>query len=436
MRIQKHRIYLLLFIFLPFFFNAQTEVEMKAQADKLFDSEQYLSATPLYLRLLSLQPRDFSYNYKYGTCLLFNSNNKQEAIKYLSFAVNDPAISNDAYYFLGKALHLNYQFNEAIKQYTQYLEKNPSGDKVKDAEREIQMCQNGKRLMTTITDIIVSDKKEITADKFFRVYDLKDIGGDILVTAEFQTKLDKKNNHVPLVHFPQNASLIYYSSYGENGNTGKDIYVRRKLPDGSWGMSQPVQGNVNSAFDEDFPYMHPDGNYLYFSSKGHNSMGGYDVFRSKFDTDNNSFGPPENMDFAVSSPDDDLFYVVDSLNKNAYFASARQSESGKLYVYKVNVDRVPLQLAVVKGNFLSEIDPKIKKIYFEIKDYANGDAIGKFNSNDKAVYLIPFPKGGKYEYTMKIEGSTQEFKFIVSIPFMKEFKPLKQKITSVESAGK
>ncbi len=436
MNIQKNRIFLLLFIFFPFLYSAQTEVEMKAQADKLFDSEQYLSATPLYLRLLSLQPREVAYNYKYGTCLLYNSNNKQEAIKYLSFAVNDPAISPDAYYFLGRALHLNYQFNEAIKQYTKYLEKSPNGNKVKDAEREIQMCQNGKRLMTTITDIIVSEKKEITTDKFFRVYDLQDIGGDLLVTADFQTKLDKKNNHIPLVHFPQNASLIYYSSYGDNGNTGKDIYVRRKLPDGTWGMPQQIQGNVNTAFDEDFPYMHPDGNYLYFSSKGHNSMGGYDVFRSKFDVDNNSFGPPENMDFAVSSPDDDLFYVVDSLNKNAYFASARQSELGKLFVYKVNVDRVPLQLAVVKGNFLSEIDPKIKKINFEIRDYANGEVIGKFNSNDKAVYLITFPKGGKYEYNMKIEGSIQEFKFIVSIPFMKEFKPLKQKIIHTMEEGR
>ncbi len=436
MNIQKHRVLLLLFILFPFIYNAQTEVEMKAQADKLFDSEQYLSATPLYLRLLSLQPREFAYNYKYGTCLLYNSNNKQDAIKYLSFAINDPAISPDAYYFLGRALHLNYQFNEAIKQYTRYLEKNPNGNKVKDAEREIQMCQNGKRLMTTITDIIVSDKKEITADKFFRIYDLQDIGGDLLVTADFQTKLDKKNDHVPLVHFPQNASLIYYSSYGDDGNTGKDIYVRRKLPDGSWGMPQQIQGNVNTAFDEDFPYMHPDGNYLYFSSKGHNSMGGYDVFRSKFDPDNNSFGPPENMDFAVSSPDDDVFYVVDSLNKNAYFASARQSESGKLFVYKVNVDRVPLQLAVIKGNFVSEIDPKIKKINFEIKDYANGEVIGKFNSNDKAVYLITFPKGGKYEYNMKIEGSVQEFKFIVSIPFMKEFKPLKQKIIHTMEEGR
>ncbi|MFN5846496.1 MAG: hypothetical protein ACK46O_12385, partial [Flavobacteriia bacterium] len=366
----------------------------------------------------------------------YNSNRKQEAIRYLGYAVNDPAVLPEAYYFLGRALHLNYQFNEAIKNYQAYLEKRSGTGKLYDAERDIQMCQNGKRLMTTISDIIVSDKKEISIDKFFRIYELKDIGGSLLVTAEFQTKFDKKNNHTPLIHFPQNPSVIYYSSYGENGSNGKDIYVRRKLPDGSWGLPQPIPGNVNTKFDEDFPYMHPDGNYLYFSSKGHNSMGGYDVFRSKYDPDNNSFGPPENMDFAISSPDDDLFYVVDSLNKDAYFASARQSEKGKIYVYKVKVDRVPIQLVVIKGNFVSEIDPNIKKINFEIRDYANGDVIGKFNSNDKGVYLITFPKGGKYEYIMTIDGSDQEFRSVVSLPFMKEFKPLKQKIVHALEEGR
>ena len=426
----------MIFAFVPVIFYAQTEAEMKVQADKLFDTEKYLEATPLYLRLIALQPRDVSYNYKYGTCLLYNSNNKQEAIRYLSFATNDPNIAPEAFYFLGKALHLNYQFNEAIKHYTTYLQKNPKGLKSAEAERGIQMCQNGKRLMTTISDIIVTDKKEITIDKFFRIYDLKDIGGNLLVTAEFQTKLDKKNNHTPLIHFPQNPSVIYYSSYGENGTNGKDIYVRRKLPDGTWGMPQPIPGNVNTPFDEDFPYMHPDGNYLYFSSKGHNSMGGFDVFRSKYDPETNSYGPPENMDFAISSPDDDMFYVVDSLNKEAYFASARQSQDGKLFVYRVKVDRVPIQLAVVKGNFVSEVDPKIKKINFEIKDYSNGESVGKFNSNDKAVYLITFPKGGKYEYIMTIEGSSQEFRSIVSIPFLKEFKPLKQKIIHTTEGGK
>ena len=436
MRFIKHSILFLIFAFVPVVFYAQTEAEMKVQADKLFDTENYLEATPLYLRLIALQPRDVSYNYKYGTCLLYNSNNKQEAIRYLSYATNDPSVTPEAFYFLGKALHLNYQFNEAIKHYTTYMQKSPKGLKFAEAERGIQMCQNGKRLMTTISDIIVTDKKEITIDKFFRIYDLKDIGGNLLVTAEFQTKLDKKNNHTPLIHFPQNPSVIYYSSYGENGTNGKDIYVRRKLPDGTWGMPQPIPGNVNTQYDEDFPYMHPDGNYLYFSSKGHNSMGGYDVFRSKYDPETNSYGPPENMDFAISSPDDDMFYVVDSLNKEAYFASARQSQDGKLYVYRVKVDRVPIQLAVVKGNFVSEVDPKIKKINFEIKDYSNGESVGKFNSNDKAVYLITFPKGGKYEYIMTIEGSNQEFRSIVSIPFMKEFKPLKQKIIHTTEGGK
>ena len=426
----------MIFAFVPVVFYAQTEAEMKVQADKLFDTEKYLEATPLYLRLIALQPKDVSYNYKYGTCLLYNSNNKQDAIRYLSYATNDPSVTPEAFYYLGKALHLNYQFNEAIKHYTTYMQKSPKGLKFVEAERGIQMCQNGKRLMTTISDIIVTDKKEITIDKFFRIYDLKDIGGNLLVTAEFQTKLDKKNNHIPLIHFPQNPSVIYYSSYGENGTNGKDIYVRRKLPDGTWGMPQPIPGNVNTQYDEDFPYMHPDGNYLYFSSKGHNSMGGYDVFRSKYDPETNSYGPPENMDFAISSPDDDMFYVVDSLNKEAYFASARQSQDGKLYVYRVKVDRVPIQLAVVKGNFVSEVDPKIKKINFEIKDYSNGESVGKFNSNDKAVYLITFPKGGKYEYIMTIEGSNQEFRSIVSIPFMKEFKPLKQKIIHTTEGGK
>jgi hypothetical protein len=431
----KHSI-LAVFLLLSSVLFAQTEAEMKVQADKFFDNEQYLDATPLYLRLLALQPKDVQYNYKYGTCLLYNSNYKSGAIKYLTYAVNnDPNIVPEAYYFLGKALHFNYQFNDAIKYYSLYNEKKAKATKQFDADREIQMCQNGKRLMTTISDIIVTEKKEISKDKFFRIYDLQDIGGSMLVTAEFQSKLDKKNNHTPLIHFPQKPSVIYYSSYGEDGKTGKDIYVRRRLPDGTWGVPQKIPGNVNTEFDEDYPYMHPDGNYLYFSSKGHNSMGGYDVFRSKYDPDNNSFGPPENMDFAISSPDDDMFYIVDSLNKNAYFASARQSQNGLLYVYKVKVDRVPLQLAVVKGKFNSEINPNNKRIDFEIRDFATGELIGKFNSNEKAVYLITFPKGGKYEYIMRIEGSPRDFRTIVSIPFQKEFRPLKQKIVHLEENG-
>ncbi len=410
-------------------FGQENIEETKKIADDLFEEEKYIEATPYYLRLLAIQPRDHNFNYHYGACLLHNSGKSQDVFKYLNYAVTDPNVDAQANYFLGRAFHLNFQFNDAIKYYKIYQTK--AADKAKpsfDVKRQIEMCENGKKLITTITEMIVLDKKEIEKDKFFRIYDLSDIGGNLLVTAEFQTKIDEKKAHVPLIHFPANPTVIYYSSYGENGKTGKDIYVQRRLPTGGWGLPQALKGDVNTNFDEDYPYMHPDGQYLYFSSKGHNSMGGFDVFRCKYDAETDMFGKAENMDFAVSSPNDDLFYVVDSLNKNAYFGSNRQSEEGKLFVYKVRVDRVPLNMSVIKGEFNSTINPQMKKVFIDVKDYSNGEFIGNFNSNEKGVYLITFPKGGKYEFTIKVGENKQEFKYLASIPFQKEFKPLKQKI--------
>jgi len=421
----------------PAAYCQETEEELKLTADKLFETEQYVDATSLYLRLLALNPRSHDYNFRYGTCLLYNSYKKQDAFKYLNYSISNPAIDVRAYYFLGKAYHLNYQFNEAIKNFELYKQK--AGAKIKlslELDRQIEMCQNGKRLLTTITDLVVLEKREIEIARFYDLYNLNNIGGDLLVTADYQSKIDKKKGHVPLIHFPANSSMLFYASYGETDTGNKDIYMRRKLPDGSWGLPQAVQGNVNTSYDEDFPYMHPGGEYLYFCSKGHNSMGGYDIFRSKLNAESSSFGPPENMDFAISSPDNDLFYIVDSLDKNAYFASSRQSSNGKMFVYKVRVDRVPLQLAVVKGNFASSINPENKKLSIVVTDYSSGEKIGTFSTNEKGSYLITLPKGGKYTYEMKVEGKSDVHKYLVTIPFSKEFRPLKQKILeeTVESA--
>lgn len=424
--------WLLLFLFIQtaqLSFAQETEADVKVKADKLFLSEHFVEATPLYLHLVALNPRSTDYNYKYGTCLLFNSNKKLDAFKYLNYSITDPAINPEAYFYLGKAYHLNFQFNEAIKNYNVYIQKssgkpNPGFE----VERQIEMCQNGKKLLTTISDLVVLEKKQIEYGSFFRLYNLSHIGGVILITTDYQSKVDKKRNHTPLIHFPDNAQTIYYSSYGESEKGSKDIYCRKRLPDGKWGLPVLVAGKVNTKYDEDFPYLSPNGEYLYFCSKGHNSMGGFDVFRSRFDTETNSFGEPENMDFAISSPDNDLFYVVDSLEQNAYFASSRQSENGKIHVYKVRVDRVPLQLAIIKGEFKSSVNPENKKISIKVTDVTSGNEIGVFKSNELGSYLITLPKGGKYTYEMTVEGNTTVHKAQVTIPFLKVFKPLKQKI--------
>ena len=339
------------FLFFLFFQTAGivhaqgSEIELKEKADLLFKEERFVEATSLFLQLIALDPRSSDYNFKYGTCLLFNSQRKQDAFKYLNFSVTDPTIVPEAYFYLGKAFHLIYKFDDAIVNYKKYLslvgsKPNPNFD----TDRQIQMCENGKKLLSAIFDIIVLDKKEIENASFFRLYNLSNIGGVILVNAEYQSKLDKKKNHVPLIHFPDKANIVYYSSYGLDGKNQKDIYYRERTSDGSWSLPQLVGGQVNTPYDEDFPYRSADGKYLYFSSKGHNSMGGYDIFRAKIDPRTGMTGEVENLDFPISSPDNDLFYVVDSLEQNAYFSSARQSTNGKIHVYKVRVERIPVKL--------------------------------------------------------------------------------------------
>ncbi len=430
---------IILFFFACFSFNSEawgqeTLAEKKERADQLFKDKKWLQAEALYGSIIADDPKNHDLNFRYGTCLLYGSKNKEEAIRRLRFAVTGAAIDNRAHYYLGRAYHLNYQFNDAIKHYTKFKQIATAQDlKELDVEADLRACNFGKKLMTQITNLIVMEKTELKVDKFYDLYKLDDIGGQLIVTDIFQTKLDQKLDHRPIIHFPANSLYIYYSSYGEDGTTGLDIYVKKKLPGGEWSEAQKVKGQVNTDQDENFAYMHPNGEYLYYCSKGHNSMGGYDVFRSRYNEDSNSFGPPENMDFAISSPDDDLLFVVDSLDRTAYFASSRESEQGNITVYKVRVDRVPMQMAVIKGNFLNTIDPEQKEITIEVEDFSSGAIIGTFNSKQtNGDYIITFPKGGKYNYYITPKNSDITHKYTVDVPVTTEFRALKQSMNKIK----
>jgi len=437
MKIVRKLFFFFVALCLGFTIQGQTEEEIVGQANALFKEEKFVDATPLYLRLLSLQPKSTTYNYKYGACLLYNSNKKNEAIRYLKFATENPTIEPEAFYYMGRAYHLNYLFNDAVRSYDKYASLVDKKESTKyDIPRLVEMCQNGRKLLTNYSEVIVYDKKEIEADKFFRLYDLKDIGGSILVTADFQSKLDKKKNHTPLVYFSKSATEIYYSSYGDDGINGKEIYRRVRKPTGGWDEPELVKGEVNTKFDEDFAYRSQDGKYLFFCSKGHNSMGGYDVFRSEYNPNTDSFMEAENMDFAISSPDDDLFFLVDQNNENGYFASSRQSETGKLFVYKIRVEKLPAQLSIIAGRFESKLKPIGTKIFIEVHD-ANSDAlVGEFKSDEDGKVIITFPSGGEYKYRMKLSDDSQTFSQNVTIPNKKGIKPLRQNILHYVEDGK
>jgi hypothetical protein len=376
-------------------------------------------------------------NFKFGACLLYTEEDKVAGLGRLQFSLKNPNIDIRAHYFLGKAYHLNYRFKEAIYAYKRFKTAGSSKDfENLNVDQEIKMCENGRKLLKNLSELVVLEKKEVTDQRIQYSYDLSNIGGKILVTDEFQSKYDNKIGHRPLVHFPSTRQdNIFYSSYGKDGETGRDLYQIKKLPNGDWSEAQKLPAQVNTNSDDDYGFLHPDGTTFYFCSKGHTSMGGYDVFRCTYDRDYNSFGPAVNMDFKINTPDDDLLYIVDSLNKEAYFSSSRSSQGGYMDVYHVKVEIYPVLNAIIAGTFKNTITPSNKGVVIKVKDVVRDEIIGVYNSkNEDGRFVIILPKSGKYQYIVESPESEEVHTGLFEVPYQKTLRPLKQHLMLINEA--
>lgn len=412
----------------------ESEKELKEAAEEYFVSRDWAKAKPLYAQLLSLYPQEPDYNYRFGACVLYADKNKEEALKFLNIASRKPNVNPEAFYYLGQAYHLNYQFNDAITNYTKFRNKQSKPAPDQNPSRQIQMCKNGIKLLGDIKDIAVVDKQTIGDRDFFRIYDLKGIGGKVVVKPdEFKTKYDKKQDETSIMYIPPNPDVVYFSSYGSKGSDGKDIFYARKLPNGEWGQPNRLPAPVNTEYDEDYPFMHPDGKTLYFCSKGHNSMGGYDVFKSEYNEYSGTWSKPENLDFAFSSPDDDILFISDEDNAFAYFASKRSAGAGKISVYKVKVSKRPANYTIIKGTFIAEDRPKLKDAVIKVYDHQFNELLGEFKTKSSdGGYLLSFPgNGGKYKITVETTDDAPVHSGVIELPMLTEFRPLKQELRLV-----
>lgn len=412
-----------------------SEEEFKKQAAKLFNEEEYVKAYPLYTQLVSLYKKDPDYNYRLGVCMLHAIDDKEKAIPYLEFALRSPdKIDKEAYFYLAKAFHLTYRFDDAIKKYQTYKRVASSAKAERlQVDRQIEMCGNGKKLLQNISDLMVIEKIEMNREDFFRAYDISGIGGKLLVKPdekEFKTSLDKKKKENSIIYLVQNGSQIFFSSYGENEKNGKDIYQIKKTTSGEWGKPQALNATINTKHDEDYPFLHPNGKTLYFCSKGHNSMGGYDIFKSTLNEETNEWSSPVNLDFPVNTPDDDILYITDKEEKKAYFSSARASEAGKIAVYNINVERRPIDFAVIRGTVIRNTKNQDVSSKITIKNLSDNNMIvGIFNANpENGVYDIRLPNGGRFLFTVETPNFLPQSE-VVEIPVQTQFKPLRQEIS-------
>ena len=198
------------------------------------------------------------------------------------------------------------------------------------------------------------------------------------------------------------GKTMYFSSDRPGGFGGKDIYKATLKEGNVWGDVENLGEGINTPYDENSPFIHASGEWLFFSSKGHNSMGGYDVFSAKFGEDKwqdaKNIGPP------VNTPNDDLYYTVTPNSKRAYFSSTKKEGKGRQDVYQVEPGILGYQpaLALIKGALKNS--GRFVEAEIVVTNTTSNEPYGTFNSNAATGhYLVALPAGSSYTIEYKID---------------------------------
>ncbi len=123
------------------------------------------------------------------------------------------------------------------------------------------------------------------------------------------------------------GKAAFFSSDRPDGFGGLDLYITTRQPDGSWSPAFNLGPSINTPYDEDSPFLSNDNLTLYFSSRGHNSVGGFDLFRSQ--TDGPLWSEPQNLGLSVNSPFDELYLTLGESDTEGFFASDRAGGGNK-----------------------------------------------------------------------------------------------------------
>ncbi|NJK96207.1 MAG: hypothetical protein HC905_15995 [Bacteroidales bacterium] len=169
------------------------------------------------------------------------------------------------------------------------------------------------------------------------------------------SKVRKLNGNINTKYWESHAcisndgSKLYFTSNRKGTNGGLDIYVstRKDINKDDWGPAVNLGPVVNSPFNEETPFITSNNEKLYFSSLGHNGMGGYDIFFSSFDKNKNSWSEPQNIGYPVNTTDHDLFFQPTGDGNEGYMSLINNDTHGRSDIYKIKISAAPAQMAAV-----------------------------------------------------------------------------------------
>jgi len=261
------------------------------------------------------------------------------------------------------------------------------------SEEIVGLSADGKYL------IMYFENEEHYGDLFIAEYN-----GEQVVNIEKLPKEINSKNHEIAASVTQDGNAIYFASDREGGFGGVDIYVSRKLPNGKWGPAQNLGPTVNTAYDEDFPNIAADNKTLYFSSKGHTSMGGYDIFKANWNVTKRNWGDVKNIGYPLNTPEDNMNYRASESGRTGYISALREKGKGSLDIYAVTFNEIDPLYTVVKGIVNSVDSTQIKDVFLSVLDKETDELYGNYMTNPVSGRYIMILPPGKYNVLVEVPG--------------------------------
>jgi len=200
------------------------------------------------------------------------------------------------------------------------------------------------------------------------------------------------------------GQVLYFTSDKKDGQGMSDIWFCIRQTTGEWSTPQNLGNVVNTKYDETDPFISLDGKTLYFCSKGHSSMGGFDIFYTTYDSGTAKWSQPKNLGYPLNTADDQSSFSMTGNNHIAYVAAIREGGLGDKDIYKVTFNDTSTHpfLALISGIVSSPNGAKVELRQVSLLSKEDKKVLGVykpyFMSNE---YVLNARPG---EYILKVEG--------------------------------
>jgi len=200
------------------------------------------------------------------------------------------------------------------------------------------------------------------------------------------------------------GTKLYFTSDRKGGYGGLDIYVAYKLMNGEWSEAKNLGPAINTPEDERSPFIHPDGVTLYFSSRGHGGLGGFDIFKSQLN-EFETWTKPENIGYPINTSSDDVFYVTSSDGLRSYYASSQESGFGKTDLYVIGLKEAEVTNLTIMTGKVYICRGSLPDVSITVLDANTDEVVGIYTPNSKSgKFLFVLNKGGHYNVIFEADG--------------------------------